>query len=63
MTEDQRVLGWFLPRDKLNQKQAESIKGLIEIAKHAHYVNVLVRINGRDEWYEIDWLKHMVKST
>jgi hypothetical protein len=30
---------------------------MIDRAKHAHYCNVYLRINGKDELYEADWIK------
>ena len=57
MSEAQHV--WRLTDEKINHLQVESIDNLIRRAKHAHYVNVYVRINGKDETYEADWLKHL----
>lgn len=46
---------------KLNDLQVDSIRRLIQRSKHAHYTNVYLRINGKDELYEADWLKHLVE--
>ena len=51
--------GWILPREKVNSVQAETIAKTIVMAKHAHYVNVRIRINGEWQEMEADWIKHM----
>lgn len=48
-----------LDDNKVNDLQVRSIKRLIERAKHAHYTNIYMRINGADELVEADWLKHL----
>jgi uncharacterized small protein (DUF1192 family) len=50
---------WCLTEQNINDLQADSIDRLIERCGAAHYVNVHIRINGRDEIVEADWLKHM----
>lgn len=44
----------------LNQPMRSGMEKLIERARHAHYINAVVRINGQDEIYEADWIKHLV---
>lgn len=58
---NQRVpeMGWFLKWNAVNNLQSESIKQLMARAKHAHYIDVLVRIDGKDQHFEADWLKHL----
>src|ERR1700744_903193 len=51
--------GWYLPWHAINDLQRESVDRLTKRAKAAHYVNLTVRINGKDEVYEADWLKHL----
>ena len=53
---------WTLTDKNINSLQVESVDSLIRRAKAAHYVNVLVRINGKDEIYEADWLKHLHRT-
>lgn len=53
---------WCLPSEQLNKPQLESIAKLVQRTKHAHYTNVVVRINGENETYEADWIKHMTLS-
>jgi len=50
---------WILPGDKVNQPQAETIERTIRLAKHAHYVNVRIRVNGEWQELEADWIKHL----
>lgn len=52
---------WILDEKYVNEPQRESITKLIKRCKQAHFVDVKVRINGEDEWYEIDWLKHLAE--
>lgn len=50
---------FLLDDDLVNDLQVASIRRLIERAKHAHYTNIYMRINGVDEVVEADWLKHL----
>jgi hypothetical protein len=52
-------VAYSVPREALNPLQELSAEALIDRSKHAHYCNVHLRINGKDEIYEADWLKHM----
>jgi hypothetical protein len=54
--------GWKLSHEHINEPQIESITALIKRAKQAHFVNVSVRINGKWEEFEADWIKHMVAT-
>ena len=45
--------------DAINSLQMQSIRRLVERAKHAHHTNIYMRINGQDELVEADWLKHL----
>lgn len=53
------AIKWELTDEHINSLQVDSVNRLIERTKHAHYTNVVVRINGKDETYEADWIKHM----
>lgn len=53
---------WKLTDAKINDLQVASIDRLIPRCKLAHFVNVRVRINGRWEEYEADWIKHMTRT-
>lgn len=50
---------WRLTDEKINDIQVQSIDHLIKRAKAAHFVNVRVRINGKWEEFEADWIKHL----
>ena len=55
-------LRYELSANNINELQEDSIDRLIKRAKGAHHCNLIMRINGQDEYYEIDWLKHLVKA-
>ena len=44
---------------KINELQLKSLRLAIQRAKHAHHTDLNLRINGADEFYEADWLKHL----
>lgn len=54
---------WLVTEYHINELQAESIQQLIDRAKHAHTADIKLRIEGQDEWYEADWLKHLARAT
>ena len=56
-------VAWILTDKNINFLQVDSIQRLIERLKHAHHTDLCVRINGQDEWFQADWLKHMLKAT
>lgn len=56
-------VAWLLTDKNINSLQVDSIQRLIDRLKHAHHTDIRVRINGHDEWFEADWLKHMVRVT
>lgn len=49
-----------IPEQHLNGLQRESLARLFQRAKGMHYANVQMRINGGDEVFEVDWLRHAV---
>lgn len=59
--EQDNPVAWLITDENINSLQVDSIQRLIDRAKHAHMADIKLRINGQDEWYEADWLKHMVK--
>ena len=59
----QEPVAWLLTDKNINSLQVDSIQRLIDCLKHAHHTDLCVRINGQDEWFEADWLKHMVIVT
>ena len=60
---EQEPVAWLLTDKNINSLQVDSIQRLIDRLKHAHHADLCVRINGQDEWFEADWLKHMVRAT
>jgi len=52
------VLTYTIDTGKINQMQLESMRHLIERCRHAHCTDAILLINGSDERYEMDWLKH-----
>jgi hypothetical protein len=60
---EQEPVAWLLTDKNINSLQVDSIQRLIDCLKHAHHTDLCVRINGQDEWFEADWLKHMIRVT
>ncbi len=60
---EQEPVAWLLTDKNINSIQVDSIQRLIDRLKHAHHTDLCVRINGQDEWFQADWLKHMVIAT
>jgi hypothetical protein len=60
---EQEPVAWLLTDKNINSLQVDSIQRLIDRLKHAHNTDLCVRINGQDEWFQADWLKHMVRVT
>lgn len=54
-----QCVAYVIPERFVNDIQANSISTMIARAKRAHYCNVYLRINGKDELYEADWIKHL----
>ena len=47
---------------KLNEPQKESFLKLKEACKGAHYIDVVVRKDGRDLHFQIDYLRELLKE-
>jgi len=60
---EQEPVAWLLTDKNINSLQVDSIQRLIDGLNHAHHTDLCVRINGQDEWFQADWLKHMVRAT
>ena len=60
--EQGKLLAWLIDDKSINHLQIKTIQRLIERANHAHMTDIKLRINGQDEWYEGDWIKHMVEA-
>lgn len=50
---------FVLDTDNINPIVEESIRRLIRRAKWAHTVDIVMRIDGKDERIEADWLKYL----
>jgi len=55
-------VAWLVTGEDLNSLQVNSIRRLIERCKHAHYTDLVICINGKDEHYEADWIKHLKET-
>lgn len=53
---------WKISADHINKFQQSSIMTLVKLAKAAHYVDVVVRINGEYRVIQADWLKHLEQT-
>ena len=51
-----------LTDENINELQVESIRKTIERCKHAHMTDIHIRINGKWEVVEADWIKHMKET-
>jgi hypothetical protein len=63
LAQTQEPVAWLLTDKNINSIQVDSIQRLINRLNHAHHTDLCVRINGQDEWFQADWLKHMVRAT
>ena len=59
----QAPVAWLITDEKINSLQVDSIQRLIDRARHAHMTDIKLRINGQDEWFQADWLKHLTRTT
>ena len=50
---------WQLDSRHINNLQQDSIVALVKRCKAAHYVDVSIRINGKYELHQADWIKHL----
>jgi len=53
------VKEYRLDASHLNELQRETIKVIIDRCKRAHFTNVQVRVNGKWETFEADWIKQL----
>ena len=63
LAQEQVPVAWLITDEKINSLQVDSIQRLIDRARHAHMTDIKLRINGQDEWYQADWLKHLIRAT
>lgn len=50
----------YINTHAINTLQMDSIVKLIPKLQQAHHTDLLIRINGKDETVQCDWLKHLV---
>lgn len=55
-------VAWLLTDRHINDLQVDSVQRLIDRARHAHFTDLIIRINGKDERYQADWLKHLKRA-
>jgi hypothetical protein len=52
--------GFWVSLKNLSSVQIDSLRSLVRRAKHAHYVEIMLREGGRDvNFNEADWVKHL----
>ena len=61
-SETQELVAWLITDEAINSIQVASIQRLIDRLKHAHHTDLCVRINGQDEWFQADWIKHLKRA-
>ena len=59
---EEKPVAWVITDDDINSLQVASIQRLIDRLKHAHHTDLRVRINGQDEWFQADWIKHLQRT-
>ena len=58
----EQPVAWVITDENINSLQVASIQRLIDRLKHAHHTDLRVRINGQDEWFQADWIKHLQRT-
>lgn len=56
---EHELIAWLITDENINHLQVSSIQRLIDRCKHAHHVDIHLRINGQDEVVQADWLKFL----
>ena len=62
LAQTQEPVAWLITDEKINSLQVNSIQRLIDRARHANMTDIKLRINGQDEWFQADWLKHLTRT-
>lgn len=55
---DGKLIHFVIRADAINDLQLNSIRYVMKRARAAHFTNIDMRINGKSEISEADWLKH-----
>lgn len=53
---------WTVPHHCINRLQQASIKTVVDAAKAAHYVDIVLRINGEYKVIQADWIKYLATN-
>ena len=54
---------WRLPEHCINKLQQQSIEELVKRCKLAHHVDIILRIDGKYESFQADWIKSLSPTT
>ena len=46
----------------LNEPQRNSIEAMIPLLWGAHFIDIIIRINGEDRRVQGDWIKHLFEN-
>jgi hypothetical protein len=57
------MINWKLTDEHINRLQVDDVDHIIKRAKKAHFVNIEIRINGKWEKYEGDWIKYLKRES
>lgn len=58
-TDQNGVYCFVIPKQSINDLQINSMRRVVKRAKHAHWTDVDVKINGKSERFQADWIKHL----
>ena len=59
---EQEPVAWLITDESINSLQVASIQRVIDRLKYAHHTDLCLRINGQDERFEADWVKHLQRA-
>lgn len=57
-----KPVAWLLTDHGINGLQVESVQRLLDRMWAAHHVDLILRINGKDERHQADWVKHLTRA-
>lgn len=52
-----------LDENSVNDIVISNMLKTLSIAKNSHHVDICIRINGNDEWFQADWIKYLSMKT
>jgi hypothetical protein len=59
---EEEPVAWVITDEDINSLQVASIQRLIDLLKRAHHTDLSVRVNGGEEWFQADWIKHLKRT-